>query len=117
MYERKLWTRDAVLRMRESDVPFLRQEARWVKDDQVVQWCDEALAEVVSRQEARRVKAQARRERQAAKQRAHNRRVADGLVPCLIDVSSYERQGETCIVEVSDYQRIAWVRDQQGATL
>lgn len=115
MYSAKHWTREAVSRLKgEYDLQTLRQEATWVRDYKVAQWCDATLADMISRQAASKASRERstakRREERAAKALSEQNRLDRGLVPEVRGVIAHERLQECGVVDVSEHGRTFWVR-------
>ena len=115
MYSAKHWTQDAILRMgREYDLRVLRNEAAWVRDYKVADWCDAALASLVAKEVARKAAKEQRnanmRKRQQRQALVERERLASGLIPEVRDVIAHERMKECGLVDVREHKRAVWVR-------
>ena len=110
LYTKTQWSQEKVSKLRQQDVPFLKQEASWAQDYKVVQWCDEALAAVVAKEELKKFKKQERKARQAKKAAEVKAKVESGLVPVKLDVRAYQQERDCGLVDVSESVKTYWVR-------
>jgi len=89
IYDKRTWSRQAVMRLGRYDLSSLRSESAWVKDAKVVSWCDEALASLISRESS--------------------------MIQAPVKVISHERDALYAgTVRVEAYTRNAWVKPKEG---
>lgn len=111
MYNSRLWTRDSVHRLkRDFDVKYLKQQAKAVNDWNVVKWCDEVIAETISKESERKLLNESRRVRQHLKAAIKAAKLENGLVPEERDIAEHLRNVESGLTLVSEFRRTYWTR-------